>query len=46
MHRRLTQLWPFLLGQQDNGDEETECVEEEEEQVDRATDEQLAGLRE
>ena len=46
MHRRLTQLWPFLLGQQDNGDEETERVEEEEEQVDRATDEQLAGLRE
>ena len=45
MYRRLTQLWPDLLGQPDNADEETDQIAEEEAEVDKATDEQLVGLR-
>ena len=45
MHRRLTELWPDLLDQHDNADEDTDQIAEEEAKVDRATDEQLACLR-
>ena len=46
MQRRLTQLFPFLLGRQEQENEENVQVHEEVEAVDRATDEQLQELRE
>ena len=39
MQRRLTQLFPFLLGRPQQEDDEDEEEPEEKEAVDRATDE-------
>ena len=45
MLRRITDLWPSLLGNNQNAQEEDDQIQEDESNVNKATEEQLAELR-